>query len=155
MLSSSSARNSTPVVASIPLRIGAGLTLLYLHSWTQARAAFFAIWKQQPWDAIEHLGKLGLPFPKVMAITTAILGALVATGWILGFLTRIFSLIMMPLALGALWVANRSSQSGDAEISLLYFLIALTLLISGPGWLSLDTLFRRRRGKPKSKYGYL
>ncbi len=144
--------SSKPQFGIIPLRVGAGASLLYLHAWSQAVAAYHFLWSGTPWDAINHLKEVGLPFPTALAVTSALLTCLVAVCWLLGFLTRFFSGVFLPFALGALWVANRSSQFNNAEISVLYFLIALTLLISGPGWLSLDTLFRQRRSKSKSRY---
>ncbi len=144
--------NPRPNFGIIPLRVGAGASLLYLHAWSQAVAVFHFLWNGTPWDAINHLKEVGLPFPTAMAVSSALIVFLVAVCWLLGFLTRFSSFLFLPFALGALWVANRSSQFNNAEICVLYFFIALTLLISGPGWLSLDTLFRRRRGKKKSRY---
>ena len=144
--------NSGPLIGTIPLRLGAGASLLYLHAWAQAVAVFHFLWHRTPWDAVSQFEKAGLPFPKILAVSAALLATLVAISWLLGFLTRFFSFIFLPLAIGALWIANRNSQFVDAEVCVLYFFIALTLLISGPGWLSLDTLFRQRRGKNKSRY---
>lgn len=144
--------NAKPNFGIIPLRIGAGASLLYLHAWSQALAAFHFLWNGTPWDAINHLKEVGLPFPTALAVTAALLTFLVAVCWLLGFLTRFSSGMFLPIALVALWVANRTSQFNHAEICVLYFLIALTLLIRGPGWLSLDTLFRQRRSRSKSRY---
>jgi uncharacterized membrane protein YphA (DoxX/SURF4 family) len=49
--------------------------------------------------------------------------------------------------LGALWVANKSGETNGAEVCLLYFFIAIALVIHGSGRISLDTLFHRRRAK--------
>ncbi len=144
--------SSRPNFGIIPLRIGAGALLLYLHAWSQAMAGYRFLWQRAPWDAISQFEKAGLPFPIPLAVTLALLTFLVAVSWILGFLTRFSSLLFIPLALGSLWIANRNAEFINAEICALYFFIALTLLISGSGWLSLDTLFRQRRGKNKSRY---
>ncbi len=144
--------SSKPNFGIIPLRVGAGASLLYLHAWSQAVAVYHFLWHRAPWDAISQLEKSGLPFPTTMAVVAALLTFLVAVSWLLGFLTRFSSSLFLPLALVALWIANRNSQFINAEICVLYFFIALTLLISGSGWLSLDTLFRRRRSKSKSVY---
>lgn len=136
----------------IPLRIGAGASLLYLHAWSEGVAVFHFLWQRAPWVAISQLDKAGLPYPTTLAVVAALLTFLVAVSWLLGFLTRLASFLFLPLALGALWVANRNSEFVSAELCVLYFVIALTLLISGPGWLSLDTWFRQRRGKNKSRY---
>ncbi len=154
MLSSfdSPRRTSKPGFGIIPLRVGAGASLLYLHAWSQAVAVFYFLWNRSSWDAISQLEKVGLPFPTMLAVVAALLAFLVAVSWLFGFLTRFSSFLFLPVALGALWVANRNLKFIDAEISVLYFLIALTLLISGPGWLSLDHLLRQRRTKNKSRY---
>lgn len=144
--------SSRPGFGIVPLRIGAGASLLYLHAWSQAVAGFHFLWQRTPWETISQFEKAGLPFPTPLAVTAALLTFLVAVSWLLGFLTRFSSLLFLPCVLGALWVSNRNSEFDRAEICVLYFLIGLTMLIIGPGWLSLDTLLRQRRGKKKSRY---
>ncbi len=86
---------------------------------------------------------------------TAIVATLVSAGWLLGFLTRVCAFMLMPVALGALIVCNRNGNSPGSEISLLYFFIAVTVAYFGPGWLSLDSLFRRRsRSSKKLRYNF-
>jgi uncharacterized membrane protein YphA (DoxX/SURF4 family) len=142
--------SSGPVVGTIPLRIGAGLVLLYLHVWTQTKLAYDALWNGKPWDVIDLVKNAGLPLPKILAIAAAIVATIVTASWLLGFLTRLFSFLFMPVTLGALMVCNRNSLVGGAEIALLYFFVALTLFASGAGWLSVDVLFRRKREPKKS-----
>ncbi len=145
---------SPPIIGIIPLRIGAGVSLLYLHAWTEAIAAWHYLWNQTPWDAIATLGeKAGLPFPQVLAVTAATIAAFTGVSWILGFATRFASFIFLPVALGALLVSNRTEQSFAAESCVLYFLIGITLLVNGAGWLAVDTLFGlRKRDKKKSSF---
>lgn len=138
-----------------PLRLGAALVLLYQHVWSQIPLAFQALWNAKTWSMIDLFTKAGLPGAKLLALLTVALTALVSIGWLLGFLTRVCAFMLMPVALGALLVCNRNGIPSGSEISLLYFFIAITIAYSGPGWLSLDALFRRRnRSSKKLRYNF-
>lgn len=154
---SDSSRNggSTPLIGVIPLRLGTGLVLLYMHAWQDAQSAWQHLWNQTPWDAIVTLEKAGLPWPKVLAVAAAGIAAFTGASWVLGFATRFASFIFLPVALGALLVANRTGQSFAAESCVLYFLIALTLLVKGSGWFAVDTLFAMSKGEKKKKGGFM
>ncbi len=143
-----------PIIGIIPLRIGAGALLLYLHAWQAAGQAWQHVWNQTPWDVISTLEKAGLsPFMgKVLGAMAAGIAAFTAGSWILGFLTRFSSVLFMPVTLGALWVCNRVDLPYRSEGAVLYFLVALTLLVNGSGWLGIDTLFRLRRERQSSLY---
>ena len=145
---------SGPFVGTIPLRIGAGALLLYLHAWTQTKLAYDALWNRKTWDIIDLVEKAGLPFPRILAIAAALITVAVAASWILGFLTRLFSVLFIPVTIGALMVCNRIQLTHGAEASILYFLVAVTLVVSGSGWLSLDALLRRKR-EPKHDNLYI
>ncbi len=143
--------SQSPTLSAIgtsPLRIGAGITLLYIHAWNQAIFAWQYIRHQQTTDFIETIRSIGLPMPNITAVVIAIVTTLTAIGWIFGFYSRLLSLLFLPITLGALLVANRADQGFAAESALLYFFIALTILINGSGWLSLDAIFI---GRPRKK----
>jgi uncharacterized membrane protein YphA (DoxX/SURF4 family) len=129
------------------LRVGAGLTLLYLHVWHQAQQAFRYVWYRQAWDVVDVVKKSGLPLASVLAVGGIVISLLVALSWILGFATRFFSLLFLPVMLGALWIANKTAELNGAEVCLLYFFISVALLVHGSGRISLDALFRRRRSR--------
>lgn len=146
-------------IGVIPLRLVAGIALLYMHGWTEGLAGWHHLWNQASWDSIAVLENAKLPWPEVLALTAAGITAFTGASWILGFATRFASFIFLPVALGALLVANRSGQSVEhsyaAETCVLYFLIALTLLVNGSGWLSVDAIFNAARkggGKKRSLY---
>ena len=145
---------STPIIGVIPLRIGAGATLLYMHAWQEAVSAWQHLWNQAPWGSIATLTTAGLPLPQVLATVAAAVAAFTAVSWILGFATRFAAFIFLPVALGALLVSNRTGQSIAAEACVLYFLAAVTLLVSGSGWLAVDTLFSLGKGAKTKKSGY-
>ncbi|WP_050029765.1 DoxX family protein [Verrucomicrobium sp. BvORR034] len=141
-----------PLIDVIPLRIGAGLTLLYMHAWQHAFLAWRAVWHQEPWEVIGVVEQSGLPLPKVLAAFAAGVAIFTAVCWILGFFTRFASVAFIPVTLGALWVCNRVGQSFGAESCILFLLIAITLIIKGPGWLSVDALFSRGKKQRKAIY---
>jgi uncharacterized membrane protein YphA (DoxX/SURF4 family) len=134
------------------LRIGAGLSLLWFHGWHGAHGAYHFLWKEQPWDWVDAFTKAALPAPHLTAPAVAALLAAIALGWTLGFLTRLFALVAVPLSIGAIVMA-RHSFPAHIETAILYLVISFTLLLFGSGNISLDGLFRLGRGgwrkKPK------
>ena len=142
------------IVGTVPLRLVAGALLLYLHAWSQAPMAYQALWNGKKWDVIDLVTDAGFPFPRILAFAAAGILVLVIASWLLGFLTRLFSIAFLPLALGSAVVCNHAKVNNvpGAELSLLYFFISLTIVFSGPGWLSLDALFSRKRSARKSRY---
>ena len=136
-------------IGVIPTRLIGGIALLYLHGWTAAVDAWNHLWHGTPWESIEFLNKAEMPMPRVLAIAAAGIAAFTGASWILGFATRFASFIFLPVILGALLVANRTNQNYAAETCVLYFLIALTLVVNGSGWFSVDALFNAARGRGK------
>jgi uncharacterized membrane protein YphA (DoxX/SURF4 family) len=145
-------------IGLIPLRLIAGITLLHMHGWTEGIAGWNHFWSGESWDSIAILEKAQMPWPRLLAIASAFITAFTGASWILGFATRFASFIFLPVALGALLVANRATASVEhsyaAETCVLYFLVALTLLVSGSGWLSIDAIFNAMRDRSKSKETY-
>lgn len=141
-----------PIIGIIPLRIGAGALLLYMHGWQSAVLAWQHVWNQQPWDLITTMEKAGFNplMGKIFGALAAVVAAFTAVSWILGFVTRFSSTVFMPVVLGALWVCNKTDMVFRAEAAVLYFLVAVTLLVNGSGWLAVDTLFNMQREQKKS-----
>lgn len=143
------------VAGAIPLRLGAAFLLLHQHVWSQAPQAFQALWNARAWGVIDAVAGAGLPFPKFLALFTALVVILVAAGWLLGFLTRCCAFMFLPVTLGALLVCNSAGDSAGAELAMLYFFVGVTVMLAGPGWLSLDALFKRRRDQAsKPRYNF-
>jgi len=140
---------SQPVIGVILLRLGAGLTLLYLHGWNLAITVWQHLWNQAPWEAVGTLESAGIPLPKVLAVAGGVVIVVVSVSWILGFFTRLSSALFLPVAAIILLVANRTGNVIGAELAILYFFIALTLLFNGSGWLAIDTLFKLRQAKSR------
>jgi uncharacterized membrane protein YphA (DoxX/SURF4 family) len=145
-------------IGVIPLRLIGGISLLYLHGWTAGHEAWQHLWHGAPWDAIAYLEKAALPMPRVLALAAAGITTFAGASWILGFATRFASFIFLPVALGALLVANKMTVSVEhsyaAETAVLYFLIALTLLVNGSGWFSIDAIFNAARNRSKVRSAY-
>lgn len=133
------------------LRIGAGLTLLWFHAWNGAIGAYQFLWNEKAWDWLEAFKSASFPLPHISAPAAAIVLAAVAVCWTLGFLTRLFAAVFIPVGLGALWMA-KSLNAPHAETCWLYLFIAITLLLFGSGNVSLDGIFRLGAGmRPKKK----
>ncbi|MCB1225199.1 MAG: hypothetical protein KDK99_05245 [Verrucomicrobiales bacterium] len=155
--SSASRRGDHPLGAlfqtTAVLRIGAGVLLLSRHLWQALPAAHQFIWKEVPWAWKTAFEDAGVPYPHLVAPAVAVVLALVCASWILGFLTRFFSLLFMVVAVAALLV-DRHAHPEFGELCWLYLIIAFTLCLFGSGAVSLDQLFQlgSRRKAPRSTF---
>ena len=132
------------------LRIGSGLVLMFRHAWEAIIQAYQFIWKEIPWDWVLLLEAERVPFPHLMAPALAVLLFAVAAAWIIGFLTRLFAVLMLALSGLALSTAG-ADHPAFSELSWLYALIAFTLLLYGSGAISLDQLFRWGSHRPPQR----
>jgi uncharacterized membrane protein YphA (DoxX/SURF4 family) len=137
-----------------PLRVGAGLVLFIQYALEATLRAWHFIWQQAPWSMIDTLASAGLPMPRALAPVAAFITVAVAIAWTLGFFTRLFSVLFLPVVLGALVIAHRSADEGHETAAWLFLFICGTLILNGSGAISLDRLFRLM-SKPKSSGGKL
>lgn len=137
------------------LRIGSGVLLLTRHGWTAAVDASQFLWKEQPWDWVRFLADAGVPYPHLTAPVVALVVAAVAVCWTVGFLTRFFAVLFLPVVVGALFLAEKAA-SPLAEAAWLYLLVSVTLVLFGSGAVSIDGLFRlgERWSRPKPRKGW-
>lgn len=142
--------SGTPLIGTIPLRIASAAVLLYLHAWHHTQSGWQFLWHQQPWELPLLLAKAKFPYVNPLAIATVAISFAVTVSWLIGFLTRLFSLLFIPVLLGAILAANRLEEYAAAETAMLYVLIAITLVVTGSGWFSVDTVFEMNRN-PKRK----
>jgi putative oxidoreductase len=139
-----------------------GLGILRHLTWLPPLAARFAvgwIFVESGWGKLHNLEKvtdffrsLGIPAPQIQAPfaagTELVCGALI----LIGLLTRLASIPLIVVMTVAIATAKKddlhelSDLFGFAEF--LYILLLLWLVVSGPGWASLDALLFRK--KPES-----
>jgi uncharacterized membrane protein YphA (DoxX/SURF4 family) len=132
------------------MRIGSGTLLLVRHGWGGALSAYHFFWKEQPWAWVTAFHEAGLPYPHLIAPSAAVVVAGVALSWIIGFLTRLFAFIFLPVVITALVILQKAG-SVQLEAAWLYLFIAVTLLLYGSGAVSVDQLFRLGQGGSKKR----
>jgi uncharacterized membrane protein YphA (DoxX/SURF4 family) len=122
------------------LRIGTGLLLLARHGIAAVIAAYHFLWHEQEWGWAKGFAEAGLPYPHLAAPAAALIVAAVGISWSIGFLTRFFAIVFLPVVITAIGVFTRLG-SPHLEAAWLYGLITFTLLLFGSGAISLDKLF--------------
>ncbi len=132
------------------VRIGTGTLLMTRHGFGAALSAYQFFWKEQPWAWVPAFHDAGLPYPHLVAPLTALLVAGVALSWIVGFLTRLFAVLFLPVVITALVILQKAG-SVQVEAAWLYLFITVTLLLYGSGAVSVDQLFRLGQGGPKKR----
>lgn len=89
------------------------------------------------------LGTLGIPAPQVMAWVVMLVEVVGGLFLLVGFLVRVSALLVaidMFVAFSLVhWPAGFAEQSWQIELTGLMVLLALSLVVSGPGNLSLDS----------------
>lgn len=127
------------------VRIGSGVLLMTRHGFNAAWNAYEFFWKEKPWTWVPLFHDAGLPQAHLLAPVVAVVVAGVALSWILGFLTRLFAVVFLPVVITAL-VLMEKTHAAQAETAWLYLFIAVTLILFGSGAVSLDQLFRLGSG---------
>lgn len=133
------------------LRIGAGASLAWFHGWPGLKGGYQFLWQEQPWEWVKVLDAAHVPVPHLVAPAVALIVAAVALSWTLGFVTRLFAALFIPVVIGAIVIAHRIA-SPEIETGVLYLAVAFTLLLFGSGNVSLDFFFKlgaRGRELPK------
>jgi len=139
---------SSLVKTSAILRIGTGIVLMSRHAWDGVWNAYQFLWKEVPWTWVADFTEEGVPLPYLAAPTVALLLFVVAAALIVGFVTRLFSAILITLCSIALLFAA-DDYAAFSELCWLYLLISFTLLLFGSGAASLDQLLQiGSRSKP-------
>jgi putative oxidoreductase len=98
----------------------------------------------------EFASKIGLP--AALALPVGLLEVIGGIALIIGVLTRITSILFIILMIGAtITVQLAKGFIGGYEVNLLYFSIAVTLLVTGPGRPSIEWNILNRELFPKGK----
>lgn len=133
------------------VRIGTGTLLMTRHAFSAAVSAYHFFWKEEPWAWVPAFHEAGLPYAHLLAPVTAVIVAAVALSWILGFLTRLFAVLFLPVIITAL-VLLQKAGSVQVEAAWLYLFITVTLLLFGSGAVSVDQLFRLGQGGSNKRH---
>ena len=126
-------------VGALLARVLVAWLLLVFHVWDEARAGF------------SHFFGPKAPWPLSDAITAAGLPGVVAA-FVLGLLTRVAAFVLLVVMMS---VAAVASVDVLQETAGAYVAVACTLLLGGPGHISLDALvirWRSRKRKSPPKY---
>lgn len=134
------------------LRIGAGFVLFLGYGLEATLKAWHFIWSHAPFPLVTALEQTWLPLPNVISPVVAFITATVSIAWILGFFTRLFAALFLPIPLFALMLASRMHfTETDCVVAWLFVFISATLLLFGSGQISIDGLFRLGGGSRKKR----
>ncbi|HEY9868556.1 MAG TPA: DoxX family protein [Candidatus Obscuribacterales bacterium] len=134
-------------VGLLVLRLVAGSALM-LHGWPKMQSPFAWMGTDAPvpgfLQALAALSEFGGGLAMLIGLLTplACLGILATMGT---------AVTMVHLAKGDPFVAPHGWQGGSYELALVYFSVALTVLLAGPGKLCVDYLLLGRPSEQKSE----
>jgi len=127
-------------VGLMTLRIGTGLCLLVLHGSSKLAEAV-GYFQGHDWDLVHLTRSLGFPAPAFFAVCAALSESVGAFLVACGLYSR---LAAAAVAFNMLVAIHADLRAGSSiEDAYLYAVPLLTLLLTGPGALSLDHLLQR------------
>lgn len=134
------------------IRLLSVMIFLYYQLGELLGSAFYSVWKGEAWDLVYHVTKLNLPKPEWLAPTFVAVVAVAFLGVLLGFFTRISSIIIV-LGLSAVLLLDLPiSATATPQVLVLYLCIYLGILCGGAGGISLDSLLTSRKRKKKDEF---
>jgi|KBSMisStaDraftv2_1062788.scaffolds.fasta_scaffold1914286_1 uncharacterized membrane protein YphA (DoxX/SURF4 family) len=116
------------------LRLGFAALLIGFHGWTRLFRAFNLVVHHQAWPFVGVVQRLGFPYPSVFAVLSALSESVAVAFLAAGLYTRPAALVIafnMTVA-----VYNEASKGDSYELPALYLLIAIVLVVTGPGRMS-------------------
>lgn len=139
-------------VASLFLRLVAGLSMILYNSWLMVQQGWNYLWHKGEWILLEVVSELGLPEPLVSACLIASVYFLGSIFLIIGVFGRVTSALLLLVTEIGCYFALREGSIAYVELSLLYGGLYVLHLILEAGRISLDGLlagmgrrrFRRR-----------
>lgn len=141
---------SSLVQTAAILRIGTGLLLMTRYGLSAVQNAYHFFFQEKPWAWVPAFHEAGMPQAHLLAPIVALLIVGVALSWIIGFLTRLFAFVFLPVVITTLVVLHNAG-SPRVEAAWLYLIITVTLLLFGSGTVSVDQLFRLGQSGPKKR----
>ena len=124
------------------LRIGAGLVLFLQYALEGVLRAYNFVWTKAPWDLVATVGQAGVPWPQILLPAAALIAVTVAVAWMVGFLTRLFAALFLPVIIASLLVMDKVGGYAHFTVCWLYVFISITLMFYGSGIMSVDGLFK-------------
>ena len=118
------------------LRLGFAALLIGLHGWTRLGRAYNFVVHGQPWTFVDLVGRLGFPFPPVFAVLSALSESAAVTLIAVGLFTRPAAAIVAFNMAVAFY--NEAGKGDPFELPALYLLLALVVLVAGPGAMAVD-----------------
>jgi uncharacterized membrane protein YphA (DoxX/SURF4 family) len=132
------------------LRFGAGLLLLLYFGFPALMRGYPYVWSGAPWEWVEVCKAAGIP--GMLAPVAGGITFIVSLSWTLGFLTRLFSAIFLPVVIGAVVVTETLNATPYQPFCYLLLFVTITLMLFGSGQVSVDQLFKLV-DRPKKKRG--
>jgi putative oxidoreductase len=118
------------------LRLGLAALLIGLHGWTRLGRAYNFVVHGQPWTFVDLVARLGFPFPPVFAVLSALSESAAVALIAIGLFTRpAAALVAVNMAVA---FYNEAGKGDPFELPALYLLLALVVLVAGPGALAAD-----------------
>jgi putative oxidoreductase len=136
----------TTDVALFVMRLGYAALLIGFHGWTRLLRAFHYAVHGQPWTFVQLVEGLGVPFPGVFAVLSAMSESIAVVFIVLGLFTRwAAAVIVINFSVA---VYSEAHKGDPIELPALYLLSALVIAIAGPGRFAIG---RARRKESKVK----
>lgn len=127
------------------MRASTGILMFSFHGWGKFKAVSAYYLSGAEWKFIEGVGSLGFPYPVFFATLAAFSESIAALLLALGLATRPaagFLAVTMGVA-----VYRHATTDMKIELALLYFVISLYFLVSGPNRYALDRWLWSRKKK--------
>ena len=125
------------------LRIGYAALLIGFHGWTRFFRALSYV-QGNAWTFVGVVDRLGLPFPGVFAVLSALSESVAVLFVLAGLYTRWAALIITINFVVAF--ISEAAKGDPYELPGLYLLGAVVLMLTGPGRFALDSRRRRSAG---------
>lgn len=151
VVSSGSSRVDTAALdlGLLVLRLGVAGLMFALHGWARLGRAFSYSVLGTEWPFTTLVAGLGFPMAGMFAVASALSESIGAILVGIGLFTRpaaVFLAIDMTVAL-----YNEMSGADPIELPALYFIAALTVVMTGPGRYGLDTILSERRVRKEER----
>lgn len=136
-------------LALLGLRLGVGAGLLLLHGSVKAGQVVHYFHTGEEWPFVSLVASLGFPAPLAFALLATVAESVGAILLAVGLVTR-------PAALGIAFTLITAAVyhlrlNESAELAALYALVAICLVLSGPGRYSIDAWMAGSAGKEARK----